>query len=337
VSRHDSGGDDRDDAGDGTAPRSDTETPKSETSETSETSSEAPKSVERPRVGTRLSAAEIHDNILGPAKDEMERTTAALLWSALASGLTIGFSFLVGGYAETLVPARFATAAAGAAYPIGFVFVVLARSELFSENTLEPVIPLLHQRDMETLIKTLRLWGLLLAGNLVGAALFAWVVCRTPVIAGADLHAHLASLAVQSTSDGFGLTLVRAIMAGWLIALMTWLLASTHESITHIILVWLTTAPISWLEFRHSIVGAVEAFYRVSAGSASLGAMLGQFVAPAVIGNVIGGVVLVAVLNYGQVRAERDGSGKGDADDGDAHAEGGDGTPRSGNQRALRD
>jgi formate/nitrite transporter FocA (FNT family) len=271
----------------------------------SETLPDRPKSVERPEAGTRLSAAEIHDNILGPAEEEMKRPAGSLLWSAFASGLTIGFSFLMGAYAQTLVDARYAHFVAGAAYPLGFLFVVFARSELFTENTLEPVIPLLHRRDAETLWKMLRLWGLLLMGNLIGAALFAWVMAHSPVIGDPEVRRHLGGIAQESTSDGFTLTLVRGIMAGWLIALLTWLLASTQESVVHVLLIWLTTAPIAWLGFRHSIVGSVEAFYRVSAGTASLGEMAGAFIVPAVIGNAIGGVVLVALLNYGQVHHER--------------------------------
>jgi formate/nitrite transporter FocA (FNT family) len=270
----------------------------------SETVPDQPRSVEKPEAGTRLSAAEIHDNVLGPAEDEMERSAMALLCSAMAAGLTIGFSFLVGGFAQTLVAERYAHVASGVVYPLGFVFVVFARSELFTENTLEPVIPLLHKRDVETFMKLLRLWVLLLAGNLAGAALFAFVMQRSAIL-GADVKVQLAHIATLSTSDGFSLTFIRAIMAGWLIALLTWLMASTHESIAHLALIWLTTAPIALLDFRHSIVGSVEMFYRVANGSASFSAMAVSFLAPAVLGNAFGGVVLVALLNYGQVHHER--------------------------------
>ena len=275
-----------------------------DTTEKSETLPDQPKSVEKPEAGTRLSAAEIHDNVLGPAEEELERSAAGLLWSSFAAGLTIGFSFLMGGFAQTLVPERYAHAAAGIVYPVGFVFVVFARSELFTENTLEPVIPLLHKRDADTFKKMLRMWGLLLVGNLIGAAIFAFVMQRTSLVE-ADVKTHLDRMATLSTSDGFGLTFTRGIMAGWLIALLTWLMASTHESIAHLVLIWLTTAPIALLNFRHSIVGSVEAFYRVAAGTSSIGEMFGQFIVPAVIGNTIGGVVLVALLNYGQVHHER--------------------------------
>jgi formate/nitrite transporter FocA (FNT family) len=273
--------------------------------ERSETLPDRPTSIEKPEAGTRLSAAEIHDNILGPAEKEMKRGASALLWSAFASGLTIGFSFLIGGYAQTLVDEKYAKFAASMVYPLGFLYIIFARSELFTENTLEPVIPLLHNRDLKTLWLMLRLWGLLLVGNLIGAALFAWVIYHSSLIVDPELRRRLFAIAQASTSDGFALTLQRAIMAGWLIALLAWVLASTQDSVAHVLLIWLTTAPIALLEFRHSIVGAVEAFYRVNAGGAPLSAMAGSFIVPAVLGNTIGGVVLVALLNYGQVHHER--------------------------------
>jgi formate/nitrite transporter FocA (FNT family) len=272
---------------------------------TSEVLPGQPKSVDEPESGTRLSAAEIHDNVLGAAEDEMERSTGALLWSSLAAGLAIGFSFLMGGFVQTLVPERHAHFAAGAVYPIGFAFIVFAQNELFTENTLEPIIPLLHKRDGYTFAKMMRLWGLLLIGNLVGTAIFSTVLYHSAIVDSVDIRRHLETIATRSTSDGFLLTFERAIVAGWLIALLTWVMASTRESITHLALIWLTTAPIAWLDFRHSIVGSVEAFYRVNSGSAGLGEMLGAFLVPAVIGNAIGGVVLVALLNYGQVHHER--------------------------------
>ena len=264
---------------------------------------------EQGQSGTRLTAVEIHDNILEPGKKEMERPAASLLWSSLASGLVIGFSFLASAFASQLVSEEHRHAAAAAAYPIGFIFVIMARSELFTENTLVPVIPFLEHRDRETFLKLLRMWGLLLLGNLVGALIFGWVLARTPVVS-AELHPSLTRMAAEATSGGFGQVVYAGVFAGWLIALLTWLLASTHSTGAQIALIWLCTAPISALQFRHSIAGSVEAFYRASAGEASWGSMLGSFVVPSVLGNAIGGVLLVALLNYGQVAPEKEG-GKG--------------------------
>jgi formate/nitrite transporter FocA (FNT family) len=271
----------------------------------SETLPDRPKSIDKPEAGTRLSAAEIHDNILGPAEEELERSAMALLLSSFAAGLTIGFSFLLGAFGQTLVTEPYQHFIVGVAYPLGFVFVIFARSELFTENTLEPVIPFLHKRTGETFRKMIRMWALLIAGNLLGAALFAWVMSDSAIIQQPDLRHRMTEVARSATSDGFTLTLLRAIMAGWLIALLTWLLASTTDSIAQLVLIVLATAPIAFFEFRHSIAGSVEAFYRVFDGTAGLGAMFGGFIIPALIGNAIGGVVLVALLNFGQVAHER--------------------------------
>lgn len=260
-------------------------------------------SVEKPETGTRLSASEIHDNVMSEANEELERATASLLLSSFASGLAIGFSFLGGGYARTLVAPAYAAAAASAAYPLGFILVIMARSELFTENTLTPVLPLLHRRDRVTLVKMLRVWGLLLAGNLAGTLLFSWVMARTPAIAE-PLKVSMLQLAERATAPTFSLTLYHAIFAGWLIALLTWVLASTRHTGAQLVLIWLLTAPISAFEFNHSIVGSAEAFYRAWAGSAQWGPMV-SFIVAAVIGNAIGGVMLVAILNYGQVVTER--------------------------------
>ena len=257
-----------------------------------------------PAVGTRLSAAEIHSNVLQAAEEDLERSAAALLWSALAAGLTIGFSFVAGGYATTLVPEYYHQAAAAAAYPLGFIFVVLARSQLFTEQTLEPVIPLLAQPTPRMLRRVLRLWTLVLAANLLGTLLFALVAARTPVVDD-SLRVAFDRLAGHATSGGFGLNLYRAVFAGWLVALMAWLVASTRATGAQIVFVWLTTAPIAAFGFRHSIAGSAEAFYRAARGDSTWGAMVGEFIIPAVLGNIIGGVLLVALLNHGPVAAER--------------------------------
>jgi formate/nitrite transporter FocA (FNT family) len=251
-------------------------------------------------VGTRLSAHEIYENINAAAEEELERPAPALLWSAIAAGLTIGFSFFAAAYLSGLFPERFAVPARAVGYPLGFIFVVLARNQLFTENTLEPIIPLLKKPGWGIFRKVLALWAVVLAGNLVGAAVFALVAAKTPMLEGA-LPDHLLNLAREATSGGFLLVAYRAIYAGWLIALMAWLVASTHATGAQVALIWLTTAPIAAFGFRHSIAGAVEAFYRAFAGDAGWGSMLGQFVLPAVLGNIVGGVLLVALLNHGQV------------------------------------
>lgn len=255
-----------------------------------------------PATGTRMSADEIYHNVRRTAEEELDRPGLALFWSALAAGLIISFSFLGAAYLRDLVPEHLKAAALAAGYPLGFILVVLARNQLFTENTLEPIIPFLHQPGWPILRRLLVLWAIVLCGNLLGTLSLAGLLAYTPLVAPA-FKQTLLEVAAESTSGGFGLVLYWAIFGGWLIALMAWLIASTHETIAQILLIWLTTAPIAAFGFRHSIAGSVEAFYQAMMGATTWGASIGAFVVPAVIGNIIGGVVLVALLNHGQVTA----------------------------------
>jgi len=261
------------------------------------------KTVPRPESGTRLSALEIHENIRGPAVEELERPASSLMFSSIAAGMLIGFSFLATAFAFHYAADPYKHPLASLAYPLGFIFVIMGRSELFTENTLEPVIPLLHKRDADTLRKLLRMWGLLIVGNLIGALAFGWILGGTNIIEP-SLHPSMQEVARQSTEGAFGDVFYKAIFGGWLIALLAWLLASTMETIAQLFLIWVTTAPISAFHFRHSIAGSVEAFYRAVSGSAGWGEMLGGFVAPALLGNAVGGILLVALFNYAQVAEE---------------------------------
>jgi formate/nitrite transporter FocA (FNT family) len=258
----------------------------------------------KPTVGTRFSAEEMHDNVVAAAEEEMDRPASELMLSGLAAGLGIGFCFLAVAFLTSHVSPERRTLAAGLAYPLGFVYVVLARHQLFTENTLEPVLPLLERRTAHALGRLLRLWAIVLPVNLVGAALFAFLAARTPLVEP-GLGDVLLSVAREATDGGALLVFYKAIFAGWLVALMAWLLAATHETASQILLVWLTTAPIAALGFKHSIAGATEAFYRVFAGDAGIGSMVASFELPALAGNIVGGVVLVALLNHGQAKATK--------------------------------
>lgn len=255
--------------------------------------------------GTRPSPEEIHERIRKPAEEEMERTTASLFFSALSAGLLIGFSFLGTGYVTMASPGAEPAAWAALVYPLGYAFVVLGRSEMFTENTLEPIIPLLHRRDRETLRQTARFWIVLLVGNQIGTLLFALAMARTPAV-DAALRPALEATAVHGTAGGFGFVLYRAVFAGWLVALLTWLIASTRGTGAQLVFVWLTTAPIYALRLRHSVAGAVDAWYLAATDAMGWLEVLHGFILPAVIGNAIGGVVLVALLNWGQIATQEE-------------------------------
>jgi formate/nitrite transporter FocA (FNT family) len=260
-----------------------------------------------PQVGTRFSAEEIHDNVLEAAEEELERPASELVWSGLASGLLVGFSFLAVAFLTSLAAPAYHDLMAAIGYPLGFVFVVHARHQLFTENTLEPVIPLLEKRDRETLGQLLRLWAIVLPMNLIGALIFAVVLAHTQVVEP-KLVTHLLDVARTATNATAQVVFYKGIWAGWLIALMAWLIAATHDTMAQIALVWLTTGPIAAFGFKHSIAGAVEAFYRGAMGDAPWSQMIFTFEIPAILGNIVGGVVLVALVNHGQVSKARESS-----------------------------
>lgn len=267
--------------------------------------SNKPNASGEPAGGTRLTASEIYDNVRVAAEEELDRPALSLFWSAVAAGLIIGFSFFAGAYLGSLASPRYHTAAVAVGYPLGFIFVVLARNQLFTENTLEPMIPLLNSPSLPVLRRVMLLWALVLVGNLAGAFIFAFAAARTSIVS-TDFQRALLGVASVATEGGFWSVAYKAVYAGWLIALMAWLLGSTRATGAQVMLIWLTTAPIAALGFKHSIAGAVEAFYRAAAGGATYSAMIFQFIVPAVIGNIVGGVLLVALLNHGQVSPERE-------------------------------
>jgi formate/nitrite transporter FocA (FNT family) len=252
-----------------------------------------------PEAGTLYSAKEIHDHATQVADEELERPFIELAISSLASGLLVSFGFLAGAFLLHHGSPAHKELLLAAGYPLGFAFIVLAQHQLFTENTLEPVLPVLERRDRESLRKMLRLWAIVLPGNLVGTALFGFAVARTPVVEPA-LHGPLKDIAMDILKGGAGVVFYKAIWAGWLVALMAWLLNATKNTTAQIIMIWLTTAPIAAFGFRHSIAGATEAFYLVSVGAISLGDALLRFEIPALAGNIVGGVVLVAMVNHGQ-------------------------------------
>jgi formate/nitrite transporter FocA (FNT family) len=266
-------------------------------------SQEGSSSVGEPTVGTRLTAREIYENVRLTAEEELKRPNMALFWSALAAGLTIGFSFLASAYLRSLAPDTLKDAVVAAGYPLGFIFVVLARNQLFTENTLEPIIPLLHAPSWPIFVRLLQLWAIILVGNLIGTIILAVLLAHTPMVA-ASFAGVLHEVAEHSTSGGAWEILYRAVFGGWLIALMTWLIASTRATGAQIVMVWLTTAPIGAFGFRHSIAGSVEAFYLAFTRAATWKDTILDFTLPSIIGNIIGGVLIVALINHGQVAAD---------------------------------
>lgn len=244
----------------------------------------------------------IHEIIREDGEKELERGVAALWWSALGAGLSMGFSFLTmailrGGLPET----NWTKLVAGFGYTIGFLIVVLGRQQLFTESTLTAILPLLTRRDTKTTFQVGRLWTIVLVGNLVGTFVFAWLISHDALF-DPEITKALKTIAEEAVKDSFWPMLIKAILAGWLIALMVWLIPGAGPS--RLLLILILTYVVAIAHFSHIIAGSVEAAYDVFVGSLGFGEYFTRFMIPTLIGNTIGGVSLVAILNHVPVRDE---------------------------------
>ncbi len=250
---------------------------------------------ERLAIGPQV----VYETIRREGEEELQRTASSLSWSALAAGLSMGFSFIMEGIMRSHLPDEpWRPLITKFGYCIGFLIVVLGRQQLFTENTLTVVLPLLIRKDFNTFWRLLRLWAVVLSSNLFGTFLFALVLAKVGIF---NVHVEQAftQIGLEHMGAGFGIVIVRAIFAGQLLALMVWLLPGADSARVSIII--LITYLIGISGFNHIIAGSTTMFYLIAIHSLSWGAYLTQFFLPTLLGNVIGGVSLVAALGHAQV------------------------------------
>ena len=248
----------------------------------------------------------IHELIREDGEAELERSVEALLWSAFGAGLSMGFSFFTMSIIKSGLPeAPWAKLVTATGYTLGFIIVVLGRQQLFTESTLTAVLPLLTRKDAKTALQTARLWGIVLVFNILGTFAFAWLISHDALFDTA-VNQALRSLAAEAVKDAFWPMLTKSVLAGWLIALMVWLMPGAGQA--RLWLIFFLTYVVAAAQFSHIIAGSVEAAFDVFVGHLGLGGYITRFLLPTLIGNTIGGVSLVAILNHVPVRSELPGA-----------------------------
>lgn len=233
-------------------------------------------------------------------REELGRSSFGLAVSGLLAGLGMGLTGLGSAVILDAIGERlWSHLLASLLYPLGFIVVIVGRAQLYTENTLFPVIVVLDQR--RHLGDTLRLWAVVFVANVAGALLFAALVVGTGAVPPTLIGA-LASLGIQAVSGGFGHLFWAAVAGGWIIALMAWLVTASETSpIGQVALVYLTTFVVGAAQLAHCIAGSGEILSALLAGRVSGGEYL-HWLTVATLGNTVGGVVMVSLLNYGQVR-----------------------------------
>lgn len=244
----------------------------------------------------------IYEIVRRLGEEEMSRPITSLWWSGLAAGLSISFSFLAQAVLRAHLPeSNWAVLVTSLGYSVGFLMVVLSRQQLFTESTVTAVLPVMANTRVAGLWRLLRLWGVVLVANIVGTFIAALICTFTPVLTP-EIRAAMLDIASQIMGHGLLEMTFRAIASGFLIATMVWLIPSAEAAQFHIIVV--ITYLIAAGDFMHIVAGSVEAFFLVLNGQLGIQPMITEFFIPVLIGNVIGGTALFALIAYAQVMKE---------------------------------
>ena len=191
-----------------------------------------------------------------------DRSAKSILLSSFTAGLEIGFSFLmicsVFSFFQGRVEEDALFKLIALVYPLGFILVVLGQSILFTEQTSLLALPVLSNK--RSVLSMLKIWGIVILGNLVGGMLIAltlsWVgpnlgIFNAQVIGKIGEHYAMYDMAT---------ILVSGILAGWLMGLLSWLVTSSKDTSSEILIIYLITAVMGFAGLHHSRIGNIEIF-----------------------------------------------------------------------------
>ncbi|KFE52679.1 formate/nitrite transporter family protein [Pseudomonas syringae] len=253
-------------------------------------------------------AAVLHETIRIQGDHELERSVAALWWSALAAGLTMGLSLMAMGlFKSRLADVEASHVIASLGYSAGFLAVILARQQLFTENTITAVLPVMSKPTLANFGRLFRLWGVVLVGNLCGTLLVAYVMLHLPIFDTKTDEAFL-EIGRKVMENDVTHMFSKGIVSGWMIATMVWMIASMEAAKIWIII--LITYLMALGDFTHIVVGSAEAGYLVFAGELSWQDFWLVFAGPTLAGNIIGGSFIFALISHAQIRSENDTTAK---------------------------
>lgn len=263
---------------------------------------------EAQRYISSLSYREILIDEIIQGLGELRRSALGLTVSGLSAGLDLGFSMLLMATALTFTEGYFNEATqhiiVANLYSVGFILVVMGRSELFTEHTSLAVFPVLARRAM--VASLLRLWGIVYVANIVGALGSAILIATVgPGLDAIEDHAF-ATISGNLLDHPWWLMTLSAVVAGWLMGLLAWLISAATDTVGRIFFIWLITTSIGLVPLHHCVLGAVEVgSAMIALDGVALGDFL-RFLSASTLGNLVGGVVFVALIKYGHaVRSEQ--------------------------------
>jgi formate/nitrite transporter FocA (FNT family) len=248
---------------------------------------------------SRLTAHEIFEQVESNAHDEVRRSSHALAFSGLAGGITMGLTGLAVSTAQSALPPNQQNFVPYLFYPLGFIAVIIGRAQLFTENTLYPVALILSER--KHLLDTLRLWVIVFFSNVIGAAAFAALAVKTASLRP-EIADHLTKLGHDALQGSNSHIFWSGVIGGWMIALVAWMVSASTWTIGQIAVIWVLTFIVGLGHFSHCIATSGEILAAVFSGLEPLRIYV-KWLLFATSGNIVGGIFIVTLLNFGQVKA----------------------------------
>jgi formate/nitrite transporter FocA (FNT family) len=255
----------------------------------------------------KKASAEILRHEVEEGRFAAERPVGRLFISGLSAGLDIGFSLLFMAIVKTQIdsslPRVVAELLVANMYAVGFIFVVLGRSALFTEQTTLAALAALNGKtNVAALART---WVVVYVANLIGVAIFAWLaVLAGPALGVVDLRAF-GQIASSQTEHPGATIFVSAVLAGWLMGLLSWLVAAARDTISQVVIVWLIATGIGYAHLHHVVAGSVEVLGGLFADQGITAGDFGHFLLWTTLGNALGGPFFVAFIKYGHAVSEK--------------------------------
>lgn len=251
-------------------------------------------------VQDKFETHEVFQRIIAVADEEATTGPRELFFSGLAAGFAITVTYLL--YASLTAATGGDPILSALLYPLGFVFIILGGYQLYTENTLPPVVLVLER--LASVPRLLAIWAVVVLGNFAGGGIGALVLARTGVLSP-DGAAAAAALATKGVQTPFWDLFYKAAFAGLIVAGVVWLMYAVRDSLTRLLVVYLAFLAIPFGNLFHVVVSFTELMYLVFTGQGALVGGLVGFVLPVFLGNTAGGVLLVTVVNYFQTTDER--------------------------------
>lgn len=248
-------------------------------------------------------AREVLGDMIEKGSHEIERERDGLFLSSFSAGLDIGFGPLLMGVILTLSAGSYGDLSTeillASAYSVGFIFVILGRSELFTEHTTLAVMPVI---DGKASLKSLgRLWSIVYIGNILGGLIFTGLAVLLMPGLGVIEPAAFETIAMKLVSHELHWLFIAGVFAGWLMGLLAWLISSAQNTISRVFFIWMVTATIGILHLPHSIAGNVEVLFGLFTSTSVTLFDYFAFLGLATAGNAVGGAIFVGLMKYGHI------------------------------------